>query len=162
MIREVLVCTRSSDPPYGPMYGPVQNRTLRRRDSYSEAPYKQNSDRQRTDITEAWPTTQTLSQVPQALPARSRRSRRTDPLRPPKADILTSSYGLIEASYPPGRFRTKTGDVKTPRLRTARSETLRRRPEARSEQERSHPHSGLRQGGLCGRRRRIKRSSVDS
>jgi hypothetical protein len=153
------VCTRSSDPPYGPMYGPVQNRMLRRRDSYSEAPYKQNSGRQRADITKAWPTTQTLLQ---SATSSIQKKQTHGPLIPPKADILTSSYGLIEASYPPGRFRTKAGDVKTPRLRTARSETLRRRPEARSEQERSHPRSGLRQGGLCGQRSRIKRSSVDS
>ena len=43
MIREILVCTRSSDPPYGLMDGPVQDRMLQRRDSYSEAPYKRNS-----------------------------------------------------------------------------------------------------------------------
>ena len=43
VIREVLVCTRSSDPPYGPMDGPVQDRMLRCRDSYSETPYKRNS-----------------------------------------------------------------------------------------------------------------------
>jgi len=33
LICEILVCTRSSDPPYGPMDSPVQDRMLRHRDS---------------------------------------------------------------------------------------------------------------------------------
>ena len=77
LICEVLMCTYSSDPLYRPMDGPVQDRMLWHRDSYSEAPYKQNSDRHRADITEAWPTTQTLLQ---ALQARPWRGRRTDPV----------------------------------------------------------------------------------
>ena len=163
VIREILVCTRSSDPPYGPMDGPVQDRMLRRRDSYSKAPYKWNSGTETDQYHRGMANNPKLSHKShKRYKTRSRRGRHTDPSRPLKADILTSSYGLIKASYPPGRFRTKAGDVKIPRLRTARSETLRRRPEARSEQEGSHPHSGLRQRGLCGRRRRIKRSSVDS